>query len=118
MANDLKNFLFSFTIELKTTSDAPHFELELLPLDNEYVSLQVHWMPNVTESSFFVKYRLKNDDEWISSKNMTIKGDSIESIRLERNRIYEVVVVTIDSDRMHESAIMEITTNIEGTFYL
>lgn len=116
MANDLRNFLFSFTIESTTTSDAPTFKLELLPLDDEFVSLQVDWRPFIPESTFFVKYRLKGDEEWISSKNMSIKRDSIEFIRLERNKLYEIVVVTIDCDRTNESDIIEITTKIGGKF--
>lgn len=59
-------FLFRHYIEEKTLSgieeepDVPNFDWELLPSDNGYAPLKIHWRPNLDGhpgSHFFTKYR-------------------------------------------------------------
>lgn len=111
---------FSITIESKTALrpiDVSALTWKLLSLDAEFVSLQINWIPNITDSCFFIKFRLKDDDQWISTKNISIRNNSFALIRLKRNQLYEMVIVSNAHNSTLQSEIIEIYTEITGELF-
>lgn len=68
-------------------------------------------------SSFFVKYRLKNDTNWINTDQI-LSVDFIIIDNLMVNTIYDFVVVSVDGKYMAESEIQEVLIGEVGKQFL
>lgn len=110
-------FFYSCNIEKRTKADGsdppaqPTFMWELLPLENDFLKVKIIWWPNVDGNpgtDFFVKYRLKGQQEWTNTKPI-VTDDFVIIYGLSPKEMYEFVVVSVDGHFKTESVIVEVT---------
>ncbi|XP_031632076.1 neuroglian-like [Contarinia nasturtii] len=94
--------------------DKPSFKYDPLPIQNDWFSIKVIWMPNVMGEpgvDFRAEYRITGDHQWTYTEK--IKSDDFVIIdQLSPYEIYEVVVVSIEGTCTARSDIQEITRGL------
>lgn len=84
--------------------------------ENDSTRIKITWLPNLianSGSNFFVKYRLKGKTEW-SQTDLVIDQDFVIMNGFMKNKIYEIMTISVDGSFMAESSIQDVANEKSG----
>lgn len=96
--------------------DSPTFVWQHLKQENGNIAIKVIWMPaadGATGSNFFLKYRIKGESAWTLTHHEEV-NDFVIIRQLSPNRLYQIVIVSVDGEFTAEGQMQEITTRAIG----
>lgn len=97
--------------EPETAPDVPELIWAQLPDEEGKAGIEVTWIPVIDGnpgSHFFVQYRRKGENQW-ESTGVEETQDVLVVRGLERNRLYEIRVITVDGHFQTASDTEEVT---------
>lgn len=96
--------------------DQPYFSYDLM--SNDDTAIKITWLPKLEGkpgANFFVKYRIKGNEEWSSTK-LILDDDFAIVENLTPSELYEFKVVSVDGDYATESDAQDVPTVKYGKF--
>lgn len=105
----LRTFTSATTLQV-AHPDPPAFALEELACVGTEGRLRITWIPErkgFGGSDFFVKYRIKDEKEWIKTEHIVFE-DFVIINNLTLYQTYEIIVASVDGDHVAESQATEI----------